>query len=348
MFAVALPMLLFAAQAPDRNCTDDRGRDRCAAAAQQEMRALYGVPPIEELAAAGAEVRRIFYVDGYGRDTVLIAFVRAPGSDPTLRVHYPRHAREERPEPLQAPVPSGVWNEVIERGTHFHRRFAAQAGEPDGAMLMCLHSSVFVAEAAERGSAAQPARIRRKTEDACEGGPAEIYAGDLQRIALDLIPHCAALDTGQHRNAAAALDACRILRGDRLAAAEALNKADGFRFYEEPADAERFRYLFADQTAIDWAGRPYRGRGWDAHQFWAAQIGSGRAHMFWDRADGLSADRVRLTGSMTRYSRVQDDQNTRTEVAAVEQTWILDHNRQWKVERAVIGPWVVRREDGAS
>lgn len=64
---------------PDPNCRDDRGTDRCAETEQRRMRELYGVRSIEEHQAAGDQVRRIFYVDGYGRDLILIAFVRTSG-----------------------------------------------------------------------------------------------------------------------------------------------------------------------------------------------------------------------------------------------------------------------------
>ncbi|HEX8215926.1 MAG TPA: hypothetical protein VF577_00555, partial [Allosphingosinicella sp.] len=94
-FAAAAP----AQQAVDPNCSDDRGLNRCSDEQQRQMRQLYAVPTIEEHAAAGEEVRRVFYVDGYGRDLILIAFVRSPGKDPEVRVHYPQRPGGTRPEP---------------------------------------------------------------------------------------------------------------------------------------------------------------------------------------------------------------------------------------------------------
>ena len=90
------------AQAPETaGCADDRGVDRCAEAQQRRMRDLYGVRSIDKHQAAGDQVRRIFYVDGYGRDLILISLVRAPGHDPMLWVHYPGEGGQ-RPAPQQA------------------------------------------------------------------------------------------------------------------------------------------------------------------------------------------------------------------------------------------------------
>jgi hypothetical protein len=330
-------------QPVDRNCRDDRGRERCADSALQQLRTLYGVQSIEELAASGAEVRRIFYVDGYGRDTVLIAFVRAPTSDPTLWIHHPRQDGEERLEPFHAPVPIDVWNEVIERGRNFHRSFAGQSGptiEPDGSIMVCSHSWIYVVEAAERASAGRPGRIRRKIEDACQDGPAKIYAGELERIALALIPHCAALEPEQYRNPASILAACRMLHGDRLAAAEVMNRAMAFRELRGPVDVDRISGSFAEATEIDWAGQLYRGSGYRAGEFWTARLerGDGRpTHMYFERAVGETADRVRVAGMLSRS--IEDG----TETAAIEQIWARDINGLMQLERATIGPWQRRR-----
>jgi hypothetical protein len=53
---------------PRNDCRDDSGLDRCDPENQRVMRSLYGAPAIEELAASGAEIRRAFFVDGYGKD----------------------------------------------------------------------------------------------------------------------------------------------------------------------------------------------------------------------------------------------------------------------------------------
>jgi len=334
MFAIALPLLLLAAQAPDRNCTDDRGRDRCAAAAQQEMRALYGVPSIEELAAERVEVRRIFYVDGYGIDLLLIAFVRTPGRDPELQVHYPRREGRAAAEPLRFPVTQAVWNEVAERGATFDRSFAPIPGRSGST---CLHSWVYTIEAAEPSRrSGTPFGVRRKVEDACEQGPAQAYAHDIQRIALALVPHCVALDGDQHRNAASILSFCRLLQGDRLAAAEVARQAMAFRSLSGGADSGRIAGLFADETEIDWAGEQYRGPGYRAGAYWAdrsAPRAGTTTNMTFERIEGETSAQVRLVG------RIQRSLGDAIETAAVEQFWGRDVNGAMRIERATIGSW---------
>ncbi|HYJ30463.1 MAG TPA: hypothetical protein VEW25_09005, partial [Allosphingosinicella sp.] len=239
------------------NCSDDRGVDRCADDQQRRMRALYGVPSIEEHAAAGEEVRRVFYVDGYGGDLILIAFVRAPGRDPEVQVHYPQRDGRARAEPQRAAVSQPIWAEVALRAAHFDRSFTPRPGaEPS----ICLHSWVYTIEAAERTrNPRQPVLVRRKVEDACGDGPGQVFARDLQHIALPLFPHCAALDPEHHRNEAAMLDACRVLSGDRLAAAEVLNLSRSFQRLGRVEDAGRIAHLFNHQTTIEWAGERYSG-----------------------------------------------------------------------------------------
>lgn len=342
----ALSFLLVAAQAqPDRNCTDDRGRDHCSEDQRRQTRALYGVQSIEELAAAGTEVRRVFYIDGYGRDLVMIAFVRAPGRDPTVWVHHPRREGEGRAEPVHASVPLTLWNDVIQQSASFHRSFidprAMLRAEADGEMEFCFHSWVYVIEAVDRSRGDSPPPIRRKTEDACEDGPGEAFAAQVGRVARSLFPHCAALAVEQYRNEATALAACRILRGDRVAAAEVLNRADAFGNVEGPQDARLIADLFHDRVAIDWGGEVHAGTGSDADEFWAGKMqpGQGGTHLSIHSVDGVNADRVRLIGSFSRWGPEANGDPGRYETATMEQIWTRINGGNWRVQRATIGRW---------
>lgn len=344
-FSLAAALLALAAAGAsgqgtaDPNCTDDRLVDRCAEAEQRRMRALYGVRPIEEHAAAGDEVRRVFYVDGYGRDLVLIAFVRTAGRDPEVQVHYPRREGSEQPAALRAPVPQPVWDEIAERALYFDRTFVPR---PEAEPSICMHSWVYTIETAEppNNPREQPL-VRRKTEDACGDGPGQVFALELQRIALPLFPHCAALDPEHHRNDTSILDACRILYGDRLAAAEVFNRARAFRQLARPHDAERIAGHFAHDVQIDWAGTPYRGPGYRAGEFWIGRLGAGEypTNMYVERIDGESSGRVRVTGLLSRTSDTQRGEGTGQETATIEQIWVRDINGTMMIERATIGPW---------
>jgi hypothetical protein len=298
------------------------------------MRELYGVQSIEELAAAGTEVRRIFYVDDYERDVVLIAFVRAQGRDPELQVHYPRREADQATEPVRVLVTQDSWDEIARRGAYFDRSFQPLA---DPQREICIHSWVYAIEAAERsGVAGETLQTRRRVQDTCEEAPARVYGADIQRIALPLVPHCAALDREQYGNSASVLAACRKLQGDRIVAAEAMNRAMDFRHLRGPADTARIEGHFADETEIDWAGQRYRGPGYRAGEFWIARLehAAGRpTNMYFERAEGETVNRVRVTG---RLSRSLDDA---TESAAIEQIWVRDVNGVMQMQRATIGPW---------
>ena len=342
LFAITAAAPVAAQRPVDRNCSDDRGVDRCSEEQQRRTRQLFSVRSIEEHGAAGDQVRRVFYVDGYGRDVVLIAFVRAPGRDPVVSVHFPRREVDGTETPLQAAVPMAVWNEVIDRSGTFHRRFVAapESSAGSGVIVLCMHSWVYTIEASDPGGL-QNERIRRKTEDACEDGPGEVYADDIERLALSLIPHCAALAPDQYRNRAALLSACRILRGDRLAAAEVRNRADAFTHVEGLSDSGMISGLFGNDAAVVWNGERHTGRGYEADEFWAARMassGDGTA-FFIHSVEGVSADRVRLSGSLWRPTGTLCSQSPGSDAAAVEQVWTRMNRGEFLVEEATVSPW---------
>ncbi|HYI63807.1 MAG TPA: hypothetical protein VEW71_02865 [Allosphingosinicella sp.] len=328
----------------NRNCRDDTGVNRCAEEQQRRVRTLFGVGSIEEHRAAGDQVLRIFYVDGYGRDLILIAFVRTPGRDPTLWVHHPPRDGEPRPQPFQMPVSQAIWNEVVQRSANFDRTFTPRPGTDPSTIGICLHSWVYTIEAVGRSRGRLPSELRRKTEDACEDGPGSAYALELQRIALSLIPHCAALDPAQHRNPATMLAACRILHGDRLAAAEVLNLAGPFRHVRGAEARPRIAGLFAHETRIDWNGARYQGQGVNAAPFWIAQLGEETTNFYFHSVNAQNADRASLTGQLSRSVDLPGG-TVRSETAQVEQIWVRDFNGDMRLENATIGPW---RPEGSS
>ena len=336
---ISVPLLLVAAAAtqpvPD-DCRDDRGSDRCATAAQAKMRALYGLPSIEEHQRAGDQVRRVMYVDGYGRDVVAISFVRAPGREPIASVYFPRREGEAAMEPLRAAVPNGVWEDILRRSGLFDRTLEPLAkAEPE----ICLHSWVFVVEANDPGRANYtPPALRRKTEDACSNGLARAYA-EVERAALPLFPHCARLDPDQHRNEATQLAACRILRGDRMAAAEVMNRANELRFVRGVEDRQRIASLFAHSVTIDWQGERASAGMLDAAALWARKLGEAPANLFISDIQGLAADRARLTGFFSRAVNDGNETPTKYFTAPVELVWVFGSAQEWEVERATVGAW---------
>ena len=322
---------------PDRNCRDDRGEDRCGEAARAAMRALYGVPSIEQHREAGDQVRRAFYVDGYGRDLVLISFIRAPARDPTLWVHFPRGEGEPAPEPLSAPVPHQLWSEMLDRSENFDREMVPLPRDPE-AIHICMHSWVFTVEATDPpNDAVVSVGPRSEVEDGCEDGLAAVYAWELARLALPLLPHCARLEPGQHRAPASQLAACRMLSGDRMAAAEVYNQLDRFRRVRGADDEDEIAAMFDfSAAAIDWQGEVHRGRG--AAAFWARKIDETDANLYYRSVEGLTARRARFTGTLERNRRVEGEEEIH-ERAPVEMVWALGSAHVFQVETATVGPW---------
>lgn len=333
LLAAALLPFLVAAQTPADGCRDDHGRDRCASTEQAKARALFGATAIEAQAATGDEVRRVFYVDGYGNDLIAISAVHSRGRAPELRVDFPSSDRRMS-GPLTAPLPLALWRDINARTASLPWTPPPPRKDPKGELSICLHAWVYTLEAANPG-------VRRLTEDACQRGPGQNFAIWLSDATVPLFPHCAALDKKKHRNSAALLRSCGILSGrDRVAAARAMNGADAFRGIGGEGDAARLAPYFAPAVAIDWAGdRPAPA---DAARFWAARMGPGDgsvAHLYVDSVEGMALNRVRLMGKLSRSTDTPRGRATGSEQAIVELRWARQPDGVFRITRATVGPW---------
>jgi hypothetical protein len=327
-----------------RDCRDDRGIDRCAAEEQRRVRELFGVKAIEAHRDAGDQVRRAFYVDGYGRDLIAIAFVRPRAGDPELWVHFPREAGDKRADALRAPVPEEVWDKIIARSDHFDRELVPLPKVKSDDIIICMHSWVMTVEATDPAEfeGEQPT-LRRRTEDACDDGLVEAYSTELQDAAVPLLAPCARLDPPQHRNSALLLAACGMLRGDRLAAAAVMNRASGFRRVDGPESANLLKPLFDYRAKVDWNGERNRDDG-SAAAFWAGKVVDGDASFFLGTLEGETASRVRVAATLERRVEGTVDGEHPIERASVEQIWMLNQGGDFVVESAKVGPFERVRE----
>ena len=336
---------MLGAQQASSDCKDDRGTDRCAATVQLRMRAMYDVPSIEEHARRGDEVRRVFYVDGYGQDLIAISFVRAPGRDPAAFVHFPRLTGERTTSPIQAAVPHDVWFDVLGRSELLHRDLMPSVANKQEVNI-CLHAWLYLAEANEPARAdGSRASVRRKVGDACQDGPVPAFAAELQQMALPLFPHCDRLEPANHRNPAAQLGACRLLSGDRMAAAEVMNRADVLRGFRSPSDREQIAGLFGHSVSIDWAGEKRKLGMMAAKDFWADKLlAVGGANFYFEKAEGRSAEKVRLTGAFSRSEDPPGGEGRSVYYRApVEMTWQFGPSQQWEIVAVTVGTW---KQDG--
>lgn len=325
----------------EKICRGKRGVDRCAAM-QRELQELYGVNSIEAHQAAGDQVRRAYFIDGYGRDLVGIAFVRTAGRDLTVWVHFPRRPGDSPREPIQAPVTKAAWEHVLERSSLFDRVLVPLPNVPeeDGSITVCTHAWGYAIEATDPPDAGPDSKQRpprRRIGNACEDDLVADYATELARSAVALFPACMALDRQHYRNDASRLAACGRLRGDRIAAADVLNSASEFREPREPEDLPALARLFANEAVIDWPGSAASSVR-DPAKAWLAKLKEARVyHFFAESVEGLSRRRVRLLGWLVRTQQGADD--GRVERAPVEQIWALTQSEDYEVESVKVGPF---------
>ena len=348
VMTVLLPLLFTAqafAQAPAvRDCRDDNGVDRCDPQEQRRMLALFGLLPVEDHVEAGSQLRRAHYVDGYGREVVAVVFIRPRGEDPVLRVHFPRRGSEARIDPLQAPVPAEIWENVLRRSDHFDRDLVPV---PAGGPIICMHSWVYTVEAVDPARGPNlPATVRRRTGDACDDDLVQAYAWELQEEAIRLLPHCDRLDPEMHRNSATRLAACAMLGGDRLAAATVHNLASRLSRIDGPSDERIAGGLFDYRATLSWNGERIGGDGGLAARAWAQRIGGEAGGNFFITAvRGESADRVVVEGLLSRVEERPDEQPDIYLNAPVEQVWTRRYGNDFSIENATIGAFAPVRRD---
>ncbi len=315
---------------PPGDCRDDRGVDRCDEVQQAKVRDLFGLGSIEDHWRAGDQVRRAFYVDGYGRDVVAITFIRPRGRDPYLSVDFPLPNGGDRPAPLTSPLSERDWLAILEASGHFHRALAPLPQRSSDEVVICLHSWVYTVEAADPIRDERKA-IRRRTEDACDRGLAQAFATYMSERAVALLPHCDLLDRRRFRNEETLLSTCVKLKGDRLTAAKVMNIADPIEGASRNSNVALLRPLFHTTALIAWEGERHSGK--DAAQFWTARYSEhGHVNMYVEEVVGEAQHRVRLRGSLVRY-RAENSY----ESASLEQVWERTGEGPFQIREAIVG-----------
>lgn len=207
-------------------CKDDRGLDRCDPQEQAAMLARYGLDNGESLQQQGTQVRRAFFVDGYGRDILAVSFVYERGRDPRVDVRIPVRAGEPATPPATMVISAAQWDSALTKGSYFDRQLTPMEGEDRS---ICLHSWVIRIEAIDPVRLSQdsyPAgrdepSVRSKTATSCGPSLAVDYAFELADLAYDLLPWCSALRASNNRDKVQAMTVCARFSGDRIAAAGA-------------------------------------------------------------------------------------------------------------------------------
>lgn len=325
---------------PDEQCVRNPNLAPCVQSQGDQLAATFGARRIDEHRDAGEEVVRVFYY--HNEDLALIAFVRAPGHEPTAYVYFPRRAGQPAPAPMQAPISQAVWAEAMWRSTYADRGLAPAPPIPADGTEVCLHpwNYVFEASVPAAPGVGVRARVRRYSANACDDAPLIQFAADFRRLAISLFPACDALDDGLYGNPVQRFVLCPRLSGDRLAAAQVMNLADAFRSPRGADDHRDLQGLFNDEAAIDWNGRRHGAEDRDPAAFWQARIREDQVISFGiDAAEGRADGRVRLTGVLLR---AQAGRNDGTYLQArFEQIWATTYSGV-QVVSVTVGPWESR------
>jgi len=341
LWALALIAVLSGQDATvSRNCLDDNHTDRCDAPNRERMLARFGAPTIEADAAAGAEVYRALYIDGYGQELPVIAFERRAGQPPQA-VFYGVEGRR-----LSAPLADTHWKRV-QREARFadqEVRPAPPPGTPESIPTLCLHAwvtTIEMANASAGRSVSTP--VRRRTEGACGVGLTTQTAFLFGDLALDAFPQCSLLDRSYYRSLVHLLAACASLDGDVLAASELRNTLDQ---RSRPGAVEPTlywsRYLGTNAVAtLDWNGEviqaPLHGK--QVAEFLAARQTEERLRLLPRFIRGENAREVVVTGTAERSeSAVNGGQTGRADYT---QRWTWDPaGLSWTLRSMSVGPFV--------
>ena len=304
---------------------------RARAAERDRLLETYGLPSLERLRDERAAVRRVFYVDGNGRDVIAMTFIRARGHAPELTVHFPRRSGEPERRPLRTALAASVWRDVRLRSEHFDR---ALVPVPPAEQTICIHGWIYTAEATDPGPDATPGEIRRATEDACADGLVSSLGSSLYAVAVPLFPQCDLLQRDQHRNGATLLAECGRLSGDTLAAAEAYNRIGGLKGGGNPEHRPLLRSILYGAT-LEWEGVRLA----NPPEAWLARTSEPQIASFFPlTAHGETSGRVRMTGTLERW--IHAGERSVRENAPVELLWTRRQDGIFTVERAVIGAFV--------
>jgi hypothetical protein len=322
-------------------CADDSGGDRCSAAAVKAWNETYGLQPIEQMAADGAFVRRVLYVNGYGHNVIAISAVRAPGAPPIIEIRRPR-TKKDPPVIRSRPISEATWDRIVTDAATAHRQYRPERDANGDKLKLCLHANVSRFEAAEPRRLAQyviaqrweNSETRALTASACGAGPTEEFAARLAETAAASFGECSTLKIANQSSWAALLKACLGLSGDTVAAGRAFNVAEDTLDYLMAesskagvswTDALRKDVSLASEslkanTRIDWSGLR------------TLFAGSNRPYYGISEIHGIDSQQVRMTGTL-RWSILRpggelqepDEQSRTLQILWVLQTgnWVI-------------------------
>lgn len=338
--AILLATLFLAGTAAaDDRCRDEYGRDLCDPVMLAKIRASFGVPPAEELAARGVEGVRVFLIDGYSNDRPLVTILREPGARPTLEVRAVR----QPPGVISAPATAWQWSVgetlaglVLASG----ERPLAEPSSADAGSIppprFCLHAWVTIVEAIKDGL------VTTRIRSACGDEPLYDGAASLTAMAVSAFRGCSELEVTRYGGDAARLEDCTKLEGRwRLEAVTVLNRLQSSALASSGDAAQvDLETLFAPDAVVAWSQEPDAiGRAAAAAR-WRTKVEGDRVEkrtfVVVNSVRGEDGT-VRVTGVIREFRRREGQRKlVLMGEAPFTQDWMLV-DRAWRIVRWDIG-----------
>lgn len=334
--SIILAAALLTQSAWDWRCRDDRGRDFCDEAVQQEVLGKFNAKHLRAFVSARSKIRRTLIVDGYGRDLALIEFIREEGRDPYFKVSaYGNWSAS--PAHFEAIISESEWNEAVSQSNQIHLKLVKRDAEQKSQASSippppCLHSWLYWSEAYGEGE------TRSIVQDACEQSTSHKFAWWAAEFALEKMPFCEELNRREQRTLAHVIKSCLSLSGDRAAAAS-------YVAYRSSSDrwgpASPLSYRFYSNGKLTMGGRRLEGSG--AQAAWDAMGGEGQSiSVSLDRIHATRSTAVELSGRVLRYDEDGPAKGS-YEAAPMEAIWSRRAgDRYWKIVGVTVGefaPW---------
>jgi hypothetical protein len=238
IFAAAV--LCFVVQGPASAAPDSEVQSKIMRCYQAEAKdeledcvlAQPNVSPIDEFTKSGRSVLRAFLFDGEGRPRLFIQFIEK-GGEATLIVRAPFSEQAI----VERKISPQTWSGFLGKWANFddalkqrnderkrHEEDLARTGQEE----VCIHSWRAIVES-NIGKLPQI-----MVPDACEDQPGRFdLVNEMLAMAMQFAPECAALTTKYFGYDALRFNRCGDLRGDKIEAAAAMNRAS---LFSDPTD----------------------------------------------------------------------------------------------------------------
>ena len=321
-------------------CEDESRLTECYTLHQEEILAPFGLQSAEAHLAAGEEMYRAMFRDGYGRLMVAVAAARRPGSSPVLELYLPDASEGGAGAPaFSTPLQASDWTHVRDSAGLFDRILQPAPPPPappgEGQITVCAHSWLFVVESTNPHPDGREARLRRRAESACDDGVTGQYAMSLAALAVRVLPPCSAIIASRLPSDPHKLGVCGRFDGDRLAAAEVFPLFEELGGAHSVEGAATIGGLFDRDSTIDWAGQTIA-PGTAGGDAWLDASARAGGHFVYLGATGDNRRQVRLRAVLRRWEPAPNGEGVWMHAPA-EFLWKRRDSGQWVIDQVTVG-----------